>query len=367
MSTIASIDVRQQAYQTTLASWLDANAEALDVEPSLAREVLPQLARAGVFAIGVPPTLGGSGGTIVDAIETVAQVAQHSLTAAFVVWGQRTFIEYLLQSDNTPLRDRWIPALLAGEIAGATGLSNAMKFLSNIESLQMRATRHPDGWSLNGSLPWITNLRRDGFLAAAAFDHTDGTLPSIFAIPHNTGGVHRSDDLDLVALRGSSTAALKVEGTVLGEQYRISNDAPAFIARVRPAFLGLQCGMSIGLARRALSAVAETGGGTRAAIHAEATDIEAKLGSETSRLLNGVADGSFLQRPASLFELRISLAETVSAAVGLEVQAAGGRGYLREQGGTARRVREASFIPIVTPSLVQLKGQLALHERANRS
>jgi alkylation response protein AidB-like acyl-CoA dehydrogenase len=239
-----------------------------------------------------------------------------------------------------------------------------MKYLSNIEPLQMRATRHDGGFSLAGSLPWITNLRREGFVAAAVFDHDDGAPPSIFAVPHDAAGVARSEDLDLIGMRASSTAALALHGTVLDARDQISDDAPAFVARVRPGFLGLQCGMSLGLARRALAALAQAGAGSRAALQDEADELDARLAAQTSQLLDGVADGRFLTQPAALFELRIALAETVAAAVALEVQASGGRGYLREQQGTARRVREASFIPIVTPSLVQLKAQLAQRRRA---
>lgn len=348
-----------------LDAWLDANAEALDTDQSCAAEVLPRLVRARAVAVGVPEALGGTGGTVADAIGVVAAVAQRSLTAAFVLWGHRTFIEYVLQSDNEALRDRWLAPLLAGEIAGATGLSNAMKYLSNIESLQMHAARHPDGFALTGSLPWITNLRREGFIAAAAFDHDDGAPPSIFAIPHDAPGVERSDDLDLIGLRASNTAAMRVEGTVLDERHRITADARTYLARARPAFLGLQCGMSIGLARRALLATAEASASSRESIRAEIGELEAKLADQTAQLEQGVLDNSFYERPATMFELRIALADTVARAVSLEVQATGGRGYLRGQGGTARRVREASFIPIVTPSLVQLKAQLAQHRPAS--
>jgi hypothetical protein len=60
-----------------------------------------------------------------------------------------------------------------------------------------------------------------------------------------------------------------------------------------------------------------------------------------------------------LFELRIALAEIVSAAVALELQAAGGRAYLTEPGRDfGRRWREAAFIPVMTPSLVQLRTVL---------
>jgi alkylation response protein AidB-like acyl-CoA dehydrogenase len=350
------------------AAWLDEHAEAIDAGQALAAEVLPQLGRARLLQIGVPVRLGGSGGTTGDAIEAVASVAAHSLAAAFVFWGQRTFIEYLLQSPNEGLRTRWLPALLAGELAGATGLSNAMKYLSSLEPLQMNATRvegNPSAsqWILKGGLPWITNLRREGFLAAAAFDHSDGVSPSIFALPHDAPGVVRSEDLDLIALRSSNTAALKLDGAVLDESWQITDDARGFLLRVRPAFLGLQCGMSIGLARRALDAVDTSSAAARAAVAGEASHLTKQLAMLTQRLLDGVEHGTFLAAPATLFEVRIALAELVDAAVQLEVQASGGRGYLRGQSGCARRCREAAFVPIVTPSVVQLKNQLAQHRQ----
>ncbi|MFM0739390.1 acyl-CoA dehydrogenase family protein [Paraburkholderia xenovorans] len=351
-----------------LASWLDANAEAIDAGQDLAREILPRLGRAGLFRIGVAAHEGGVDGTTVDAIEAVASVASHSLTAAFVFWGQRTFIEYLLQSPNQALRARWLPTLLSGELAGATGLSNAMKYLSNIEPLRMNATPHSGdgasaGWKLDGKLPWITNLRREGFLAAAAFDHSDGAPPSIFAIPHDAAGVVRSDDLDLIALRSSNTAALALEGAWLDASWQITADAPSFLARVRPAFLGLQCGLSIGLARRALAAVDASSPAAREAVEDEVAPLAHELDVLTKRLFDGIQHGTFLATPAALFEVRIGLTAVVEQAAHLEVVTAGGRGYLRGQGGTARRTREAAFVPIVTPSVVQLKNQLAQHRQ----
>jgi alkylation response protein AidB-like acyl-CoA dehydrogenase len=351
-----------------LAAWLEEHAEAIDVHQDLAAEILPQLGRAQLLRIGVPVDLGGAGGTTVDAIEAIASVATHSLAAAFVFWGQRTFIEYLLHSPNEGLRTRWLPSLLSGELAGATGLSNAMKYLSSLESLQMNAT--PLGntkglrqWTLNGRLPWITNLRREGFLAAAAFDHSDGAPPSIFALPHDAPGLTRSDDLDLIALRSSNTAALRLDGTVLDSAWQITDDARNFLVRVRPAFLGLQCGMSIGLARRALAAVEAASAAARAAVADEASYLTSELAVLSQRLFDGVQHGTFLATPAALFEVRIALAALVDAVVRLEVQTTGGRGYLRGQSGCARRTREAAFVPIVTPSVVQLKNQLAQHRQ----
>ncbi len=363
----------EHALPADLAGWLDAHAESLDTDATHAADVVPRLGRSGLFRVGVPEAHGGAGGTTGDAIEAIAAVARRSLASAFVFWGQRTFIEYLLQSSNANLRARWLPALLAGEHAGATGLSNAMKYLSAIEPLQMHAkpldaagTR----FALDGALPWITNLRREGFVVAAAFDRHDGAPPAIFAVPHDAPGMTRSDDLDLIALRGSNTAALTLEGAELDAGWLIDADARAFLGRARPAFLGLQCGMSIGLARRALDAVDASSPAVRAALIDDAHALRHELDTLAVRLHEGVASGAFVAAPAAQFELRIALAAVVDAATRLDVQAAGGRGYLRAHAShpgpndTARRSREAAFVPIVTPSLVQLKSQLAQQRRS---
>ena len=194
-----------------LSRWLDVQAQALDVGSCDPQEVLPRLAESNVLSIGVPKALGGLGGDVTGAVEAIANVASHSLAAAFVCWGQRSFIEYLLQSPNERLREHLLPDLLSGKLAGATGLSNAMKFLSGIETLQISAEPTEDGWTLNGRLHWVTNLRKNGFVAAAAIEHAGGGAPFILAIPDSVAGLQRSRDLELMGLQSSNTAALGLE------------------------------------------------------------------------------------------------------------------------------------------------------------
>lgn len=341
-----------------LRVWVDENASSLDTSNELAEQVLPRLAAAGLYRVGVPERFGGRGhgDTVVDAMQVIAELAQHSLTAAFVCWGQRAFIEYLLHGDNPELRERQLPALLAGEQAGATGLSNAIKFLSGLEGLQIQAQPSAAGFVLSGKLPWVTNLRKRGFLVACAVAHA-GAAPSIFAVPQESIGLTRSDDLDLIALRGSNTAALHFDAVELPAGYRIHADASAFLREVRPAFLGLQCGMSYGLARAALSRSRER----QATVLDQAAEaLEGQLDAVWQRLGQGVRAGEYVRSPRPLFEQRIQLAELAGAALQLELQASGGKAYMRtDERGFARRWREGAFVPIVTPSLVQLKAELA--------
>lgn len=342
-----------------LSRWLDTHAQALDLGDCNPQQVLSQLAAANVLRIGISPRLGGSDGSIADAVEVLAQVAGHSLAAAFVFWGQRAFIEYVLQSPNAALRERLLPSLLSGELAGATGLSNAMKFLSGIEALQVRAHPSADGWILSGRLHWVTNLRKNGFVVAAAIQHEDGRSPFVLAIPDTAPGLQRSADLQLMGLQSSNTAALDFAQVDVGHEWLLHEDARVFLPAVRPSFLGLQCGLAIGLARRALLEVETRLQDGRSILLEPLLEQRQHLEHTVGALKAGMLDGRFLTQPAELFRLRIALAESAADAVQLELQASGGKAYLSEyESGFARRWRESAFVPIVTPSLVQLRAEL---------
>ncbi|GEO17477.1 acyl-CoA dehydrogenase family protein [Microvirga aerophila] len=348
-----------------LVTWLEDVAEGLDTGAQDPATVLPALSAAGLPQIGVPSDLGGSGGDVADAIAAIAAVSAHSLAAGFVLWSQRTYIEYLLQSPNTALRDRLLPGLLDGRVAGATGLSNAMKFLAGLEELQIGAKPRSDGDGeliLDGKMPWVTNLRVEGFHVAAAVAHADGGA-FIASLSHDDVGVSRSADLDLMAMRSTSTAAIGISRASIGPDRLIHPDAHKWLPEVRPAFLGLQCGMSIGLARRSLDEARASVGAGRSVLKEPIATLARLLADQEQQLSRGIRAASFQRNAAPLFQIRIALAEIAAQAVALELQASGGRAYLAVPGRAfARRWREAAFLPVITPSLVQLKTALAARE-----
>jgi alkylation response protein AidB-like acyl-CoA dehydrogenase len=343
--------------------WLDRNAQNLDIASDDASALLPRIAETGLLGIGIPARFGGTGADVADAARAIAAVSAHSLAAGFVFWGHRSFIEYLLQSPNDALRERLLPDLLAGRRAGATGLSNAMKFLNGLEELQIRATRHDQSIQIDGKLPWVTNLRLDGFDVAAAVQE-QGRPAFVVSLSSDDDGVTRSDDLDLMAMRATNTAAIKIEHARIGEDRIIHPNASEWLPRVRPAFLGLQCGMSIGLARRSLVEARGQSGSSRGVLTGPIEGLTAELADIETRLLSQLAGPLFIEQPVVLFCLRIRLAEIVNQSVQLELSAAGGKAYLSGPGeGYQRRLRESAFIPVITPSLVQLKTAIGAHEQ----
>jgi alkylation response protein AidB-like acyl-CoA dehydrogenase len=349
----------------TLADWLETNANDLDDGTLDPAEVLPRLAKAGLTKTGVPVDQGGTGGSTGDAIAAIAAVSYRSMAVAFMLWGHRAYIEYLLHSPNAALRDAQLPDLLAGRVAGATGLSNAMKNLAGLEPLAVQAKVDDTRMTLQGGLPWAANLGKSGFHVALAADRTDGGPAMILALSSGDPGLERSADLGLMGMRSSDTAAVRLTDAQIDASRIISDDAPNWLPAVRPAFLSLQCGMSIGLAARALDEADGRKGADRSVYSADIANLRRALDDAHQTLVDGVQAGSYVSRPAPLFQLRIKLADIVAAAIAIELQTGGGKNYLTGPGRSfQRRWAEAAFVPIITPSIAQLRTALAAVRQA---
>ncbi|MCP1845665.1 alkylation response protein AidB-like acyl-CoA dehydrogenase [Bradyrhizobium sp. USDA 4524] len=214
----------------------------------------------------------------------------------------------------------------------------------------------------------MTNLRKEGFDVAAAVQDDDNRPAFVVSLSSEDSGLTRSADLDLMAMRASNTAAIRIARLDIDNDRIIHPNAGDWLARVRPAFLGLQCGMSIGLAARALSEAGSLIGDGRGQLAAAVERLTGELIVLEDQLLSRIDSSFFVDQPITLFELRIRLAEIVNQSIQLELSATGGKVYLSIPGeGYQRRLRESAFIPVVTPSLVQLESVIKAHRRPSAS
>jgi alkylation response protein AidB-like acyl-CoA dehydrogenase len=345
---------------TALLEWLDDHAHGLDVGSVDSRLVLPQLASSDALRVGVSRALGGNGKTLADAVEILAVVAARSMTAALVLWGQRSFIEYMLHSSNDSLRERLLPSLLDGKLAGTIGFSNPAKFLSGVGGLQVRAKPIMGGWLLNGDLHWVTNLRPNGFVVGTAIEDSQSGKPFVVAIPASCTGLRRSEDLQLSGLQSSNTAALNFSQVKIGSDWMLHEDTQIFLRAVRPALLGMQCGLAIGLARRALQeALSLIQDGAQSMLLDSLMNQRQHLEQTALDLKYGLLDGRFRAEPAHLFKIKIALRKSATDAVLLELHAMGPRAHFDEgQSQFPRRWKESSFVPIIIPTTTQLCASL---------
>ena len=329
--------------------------------------VLTRLAETGYLGLGVPGALGGLGGSLLDVVEAIATVSEQCLTSGFVFWCQRALIEYLAASDNSWLRSEILPQVLQAELSGATGLSNAMKHLAGIEHLRLHARLDQETITLNGVLPWASNLRPKQFVIAVAAQ-TDSGRSIVAAVPANVAGLQRGEDLQLFGLQASWTSSLQLNHVQLSHAWIISDNAMSFLPKIRPAFLLMQCGLSLGMARRSLQETLQSiDGNNEVALLVRLRYNAVTLANLESQIWYLSSLSSFtLAQTRQLFELRIGLTRLAVDLVQLELEAKGGSAYLKPSG-TARRLREVAFLPVLTPSLVLLETELQGHPLAEKA
>jgi len=110
------------------------------------------------------------------------------------------------------------------------------------------------------------------------------------------------------------------------------------------------------LAERSLSEV-EKELGKRGVLKEEWQHQVEQLDDIRHSLYQGLSEESyFVRNPRELFQLRIDIVDVVAQSLLLELQAGGGRGYFsKSTSGFIRRWNEGAFLPIVSPSAVQLR------------
>src|SRR3984885_14166365 len=112
-------------------------------------------------------------------------------------------------------RERWLPAMSAGEVIGCFGLTEPDAG-SDPGAMRTAARRDGDGWVLNGAKMWITNGSRAGVAVvwAKAEDGIRG-----FLVPAGTDGFRTVDVKDKLSLVASTTSEL------IFEDCRLESDA----------------------------------------------------------------------------------------------------------------------------------------------
>lgn len=321
------------------------------------------LAASEWLSRGVPEDLGGSGGTLLDAVDAIASVSEECLTSGFVLWCQQAFIQCLVASNNLWLQEQILPKVLRADWSGTTGLSNGMKHLAGMEQLRVSARLDRTTVTLNGFLPWVSNLNPSQFVVAVTAQTATGQS-LVVAVPSSVHGLYRGEDLQLLGLQASWTSTLHLSGVELPHSWIISEDAHAFLRQIRPAFLLLQCGLSLGIARRSLQETLQSVNGANEKVLRDRLKYTAitlaSLESQVWRL--SILPTFTITQIRQVFELRMALTRLAMDTVWLELESKGGSAYFKPSG-TARRLREVAFLPVLTPSLLQLEMELRISNK----
>jgi alkylation response protein AidB-like acyl-CoA dehydrogenase len=329
-------------------------AADLDTGRGDVRAVLRRLGEAG--------SLGTPGADPVDellpSVRVVRELATASLAAAFSAWSQRMVIEYLRCCPSPESESDLVRALRTGEVTGATALAPAISDLAGRAELPVVAVPDGDGWRLAGRIGWASNLFDDAVVVTPARTRDEGRLVVLFR--RTAPGVTPTPLHDLLGLNGTGTGALELDGVRVGSGQVLSDDLPDFMAVCRPAMLLQQSALAVGLADAALDHAGRQLTGVTAVVRAEHEELAGRR-DEVAIRMEDQAGSRVGSSPRDLARLRLDAMDVAARAVRLESAVSGGSGYLAGSD-TARRVREAAFLPVQAPTEVQLRSVVAAAE-----
>lgn len=317
---------------------------------------MAQLGQAGAF-LG---HLSEYGGRFDTAILATACVGEACGTTAFLTWCHQACALYLDQSDNAELKRRVLPDHAVARSFGGTALSNPMKSWANIEKLLLRATKTKDGYTVSGTLPWISHIAPDQYCGAVAA--LDGGGEVFFLLRFDKA---RKDAWDLtpcptfLGMEGSSTWRIDLRKYPIGKEDIIAVPCADFVRRVRGAFVLLQMGIAAGIIEGALGDI-RAAWASHSHVNAFLEDQEGNLRADLERLLQKTL--SLAKTPFETdndFFLDVLSARAQGAQLTLRAtQAAllhqGAKGYALSAA-PQRRLREAQFVAIVTPAIKHLR------------
>lgn len=343
---------------------LAEKVEAIDRQGYYPKAELEKLARLGAMSAHLEAPHGA--GDFGLAIRAMAEVSRVCGASGFMAWCQAVCGLYLQQSGNPALMGEALQRHVMGLGLGGTALSNPMKSYAQIESLLLKATRVDGGYLVNGNLPWVSNLDGDHYCGAIAAV-TDGEQSLdhevMFMLNCGAEGLELHDCPRFSGMEGTGTYALRLKDCFIGANQIIADPAKPFIAKIRPAFVLLQCGIAVGVIQGAIDsmwAVEQQLGHVNQFLEDRPDSLQAELDALVERVIK-LASTPF----DSSTEFFIDVLDARAHGAELSLRAAqsallhqGARGYLLSSE-VQRRVRESHFVAIVTPAIKHLRKEMA--------
>ncbi|MDF2714209.1 MAG: putative acyl-CoA dehydrogenase [Paenibacillus sp.] len=342
----------------TLKPWIK-KIDAAGYYPS---EYLKELGRAGLL-----PSQHDSAADIMSrGIRLVEETARACMTTAFNLWCHLAASTYLRESGNPYLRKNVLPLLENGEMLGGTGLSNPMKYYAGLESLCLRAKKVDDGYTVTGTLPSVSNLGPDhGFGIIATLDEHRRVMAFV---PCSAEGLTLREKSSFLGLNGSATYICEFNEVFVPDEWMISEQADAFVAKIRSVFLLFQIPLGLGVTDAAIRCMyrarARQDGCSRY-IPDQPETLERDLRPLRERAYRLASSDDAPPAWNDAVQLRLEVAYLTLRAVQADMLHCGGPAYL-QQSDPSRRLREAYFLANLTPTIKHLEKMRSIQASEGR-
>lgn len=330
---------------------IEARAADLDRGATDVRSDIGELGRAGLFDFGVH-TAG-----LDHMVTVIEEISAKSLAAGFSVWAQRMTVEYLHRAPG-PLRERHLDSLASGRRIGVTAMAAGLKQVAGLGQVPVIAEPDGDDLVVTGPIRWASNVFPESLIVLPA--RSDDGRSYIVVTDANAGGVTINRPPDLMGLGATASTSLDLDHVRIARGSVLSTDLTRFVTSIRPTFLLLQTAFCAGIGRAAMAAAEPLLTGLGEQFRDEDQALRSEHRHVAERLFRFASDPTQVS-VRDLVRLRLDGSAVAVAATRLESTLRGGAGYATSSPAN-RRFREASFLPIQSPSEGQLRWELKQYE-----
>lgn len=190
----------QEAFRKTVRTWVDREApkdyclELESKEFEYPEELYQKMAQAGFHGVGVAEEYGGSGGTEIDQVLLIRELARN-LGGIGWIWGINAFagsksVGYYGTDEQ---KKRFLPEIAAGTEKFAIAVTEPGGGTDLLGAMTTSAKRADGGWVLNGQKIWSTQAHVADYLLLLARSDADvekktqGT--TLFLVPGKSEGL----------------------------------------------------------------------------------------------------------------------------------------------------------------------------------
>jgi alkylation response protein AidB-like acyl-CoA dehydrogenase len=352
------IDPVLAAVNKVVNTQLQPLVERIDREGCYPKAVMHALGSAGAYRSVV-----GADANFKQAIAAMSDISSTCMSTGFMTWCQDVCGLYIDQSGNQALIDRRLIDHVSGKTLGGTGMSNPMKALANIETLLLKGEKVAGGYCVNGTLPWVSNIGAGHYLGGVFQVNAATSHEVMFLLECDAPGVLLKRCPVFSGMEGTGTYSVRMTNVFVPEENIIADPMRPFIAKIRAAFVLLQCGMGMGVIQGAIDSCYEVEdqlGHVNEFLHDRPDELQSELNELTQRVNRLAAspyDGS-KEHMIDTLDVRAHCSELSLKASQSALLHQGARGYLMTAA-PQRRIREAHFVAIVTPALKHLRKEIA--------
>ena len=210
-------------------------AAEVDRDHRFPEEAVKAAAEAGLMGVLIPREYGGAGLDALAFMLCIDELARACASTSVIV-DVHTSVgsEPILLFGSDEQKKRWLPRMASGELLGAFALTEPAAG-SDAASLQTSARRNGDGYVLNGTKVFITNIGHAGlyivFARTGPGERAAGV--SAFIVPADSPGVKVGQVFKKMGLNGSPTGELVLEDVAVPTANRLGGEGEGFRVAMR--------------------------------------------------------------------------------------------------------------------------------------